>query len=66
MLFGLKILGGVWGWHLSIANYLALMELCDRGNPANFGQPGRSLRDALEAPNFELLNEQVSMLKVEV
>jgi hypothetical protein len=36
------------------------------GNPANYGQRGRSLRYALEAPNSELLNKQVSMLKVEL
>jgi hypothetical protein len=66
MLFALKKLGGVLGGPLRIANDLALMAHCGRGNRANYRQRERSLRYALEAPNSELLNKQVSMLKVEV
>ena len=57
---------GVWGGTLWIANDLVLMEACDRANPAKQGQPGRSLRYALEPPNSDLLNNQVSMLNVDV
>jgi hypothetical protein len=49
-----------------MANDLALTEPCGRGNPDNYGQPGRSLCYALEAPNSALLNKHVSMQKVEV
>jgi hypothetical protein len=58
VLFAFKKLGGVWGGPLGIANDMAVMAHCGRGNPANYGQRGRSLRYALEVPNSELFNKQ--------